>query len=405
MTSRDPLGPEAILRAMTEALPTQQKDDTTSVISSSYEALGLFVHACMTNLGFRLLGFDEDKKIGMGLPPTVPPQSSAPAPTQLLTQRTSPESECQSLAPRLPPSWNARFGSFSFVYAHTQSSMTFVVKVDRLGTKAAIRALAAGDERIHSLDLTARDYVSSAALPLRIPRATASDEEDRTNLPAALQDIFISPTRIRDLASLLKVSLVQKLVPALSKEGYEEERRPDPDDRAVAEDLEQVGRRAQPPPRPPQPRDMPDPARPYPFHDPLAALPPRRPMPAGDFPPPGFEDEYEINRPPRPLGGGMQPPGIGYDDLWPPGLGPHDPLRPSFGGGLPRPGGGGGMYPAFDDPLFGGRRGGGGGDPLDPQVPPGARYDDPTGGYGGLPRFGGGRPGASGGNNPFGDII
>ena len=90
--------------------------------------------------------------------------------------------------------------------------------------------------------------------------------------------------------------------------------------------------------------------------DPLAA-PPRRPIPAGDFPPPGFEDEYEINRPPRGGGGlmmpGRSPYGIGHDDLNPPGLGPHDPLRPSFvgGGGLPRPGGGsGGMHPTLDDP-------------------------------------------------------
>ncbi len=59
-----PVGAGAILQAMADALPTPEDGDTTSALSSSYEALGLFVHACMANLGFRLLGFDEDKKIG-----------------------------------------------------------------------------------------------------------------------------------------------------------------------------------------------------------------------------------------------------------------------------------------------------------------------------------------------------
>ncbi len=73
-----------------------------------------------------------------------------------------------------------------------------------------------------------------------------------------------------------------------------------------------------------------------------------------------------MNRPPRPgpgFGGGRNPVNIGENDLYPPGLGPHDPLRGSFGpgGGLPRPGGGGGMHPTFDDPMFGGGGAGQGG--------------------------------------------
>jgi hypothetical protein len=98
------------------------------------------------------------------------------------------------------------------------------------------------------------------------------------------------------------------------------------------------------------------------------AVPPRRPQPVGDFPPPDFEDEHQMLRPARGAPGfgegGRSPFNIGHDDLNPPGLGPHDPLRGSFvgGGGLPRPGGGG-MHPTFDDPLFGGRGGSSGFDP------------------------------------------
>lgn len=62
--SSNPLSPQNILRAMANALPTHEKGDTTSDLSSSAEAIALFAHACMVNLGFRLLGFNEDQKIG-----------------------------------------------------------------------------------------------------------------------------------------------------------------------------------------------------------------------------------------------------------------------------------------------------------------------------------------------------
>lgn len=292
--------------------------------------------------------------------------------------------------------------------------MHFVLKTDRLGAKTEIRGLAVGADNINRLELSARDYISQAALPLRIKLDPTTGAEDRSDLPASLQNVFISPTRIADLASLLKINIIQRLIPSLQKEGYQES----PDDRAAREDADRVGREGpsnQPRAPPTQPLD-PQPARPYPYDDPLAA-PPRRPFPAGDFPPPDFEDEFEINRPPRGGGGGLRMPGggspfnIGHDDLHPPGLGPHDPFRGSFvpGRGLPRPGGmGGGMHPTFDDPLFQGPRGGGGGGEggaFDPQAPPGARWD-PVGPGAGGPRFGGGR-GFGPGGSPFGggDII
>lgn len=285
--------------------------------------------------------------------------------------------------------------------------MHFVLKTDRLGPKVEIRGLAVGADRINRFELAPRDYVSNSALPLRITLHSETGEEDRADLSSKLQSVFISPERIADLASLLKINIVQRLVPALQKEGYEES----PDDRAAREDMERdarerAGNTARQPPQPQQPA-LPEPARPYPFNDPLAA-PPRRPVPPGEFAPPGFEDELEINRPPR-IGGALRMPdgrspfNIGHDDLHPPGLGPHDPLRGSFvpGGGLPRPGGmGGGMHPTFDDPLFGGR--GGGDEGYDPQAPPGARWDPVGPGGPRGPRFGGGGPGG----NPFGgDII
>ncbi|KAJ4352934.1 hypothetical protein N0V85_009623, partial [Neurospora sp. IMI 360204] len=318
-----PLSPDTILSNMAAALPTHAKDDTTSDLSSSLDAVALFVHAAMISVGFRLLGFSEDSK----------PEEQA---------------ECQSLAPRLPGTWNRSLSSHCFVYAHEQSSMRFVIRVDRMGSKIEIRGLGVGDERIARVEVTTRDFVSAAALPIRI---TISDdgkgEEDRSDLPEKLKKVFISDERIADLASLLKINIIQRLVPGLQKEGYQEE---NPDDRAPRQDADDAGRRAggsrNPPPMMPEP--MPQPAQPYPYpHD--LDPPARRPIPAGDFPPPDFEDEYEINRHPRGglpgLVGGPNPGGrsdYGRSDLYPAGLGPDDPIRGSFAppfGGLPRPGG------------------------------------------------------------------
>lgn len=64
----NPLSPERILQAMADALPTHAKDDTTSDLSSSAEAIALFTHACMRNLDFRLIGFNEDQKTGITSP-------------------------------------------------------------------------------------------------------------------------------------------------------------------------------------------------------------------------------------------------------------------------------------------------------------------------------------------------
>lgn len=390
MAPNNPLSPASIVARMAEALPTHDKDDTTSDLSSSLDAIALFTHACMATLDFKLVSLDEDDKTS---------------------------ADCANFAPRLPPTWSASLNSRNFVYSHIQSSMKFIIRVDRLGSKIEIRGLATGDERIARFDFTAREYISPSALPLRIPFVNQEDgtpAEDRgTNLHSKLQTLFISESRISDLASLFKISVIQKLAPSLIKEGYQE----DPDDRAARQDAESSARSGARP-HPFAPGRLPEPARPSPYPAPdNFAPPPPRPIPAGDFPPPGFEDEYEINRPPRGRlidltgRGGHNPYGIGGSDLYPAGLGPDDPLRSSFvPGRLPGQGPSGGMHPTFDDPLFQGPRGPGNPD-FDSQAPPGARWD--LIGPGGAPRFGGGRPGGRGfggagggfGSDSFGDII
>ena len=106
------------------------------------------------------------------------------------------EAELAQISPRLSEKWNASASSHSFLYAHSQSSMEYVIKVDRLGGKAEIRGIGLGDERISRFEITARDYISNSALPLRIT-LTDDGEEDRSDLEAKLKDVFISPHRIQ----------------------------------------------------------------------------------------------------------------------------------------------------------------------------------------------------------------
>jgi hypothetical protein len=268
--------------------------------------------------------------------------------------------------------------------------MEYLMKVSRLGGKALVFAVALPDDKTASFEVKVQDYVSDGSI---------KESASTSDINSAIKNVFISPGRVVDLGSLFKVNIIQKLAPGISKEGYEE---------TSTTTMEQPRRHdeTRPPQRDPLRDDRPEPARPYPFDDPLAA-PPRRPVPPGDFPPPDFEDEYEMNRPPRGLPGygGRRPLNIGERDLYPPGLGPHDPLRMGpGGGGLGGGGGGGGMHPTFDDPLFGGQ---GEGQTYDPRAPPGARYDpvgpgDVPPNLGGGRRFPGGRGGGNMGGNPFG---
>lgn len=73
MTGNSFFRPEALLADMATVLPTPQDGDTTSYLSSSLDAIALFVHSCMRTAGFRLLGFNEnrDSKIGT-LPGCIP---------------------------------------------------------------------------------------------------------------------------------------------------------------------------------------------------------------------------------------------------------------------------------------------------------------------------------------------
>ncbi|KAI9713494.1 MAG: hypothetical protein M1820_000876 [Bogoriella megaspora] len=394
----NPLSAGSLSSFMATSLPRDQDPQ----LKNPYEAVALAVHAGMLSVGFRLVGLGEDHKI-------------------------EAHSDAEKPQP-LPAQWNAS-STYSFRYAHSQSSMEYLVKVNRLGSKTVIMGMGLGDDKPYTFDVIAKDFISESSFP-STPLPPSASLEEATE---PLRNIFISPGRLTDLGSLLRIALIQKLIPSLHKEGYEEDSTSNQTTSQSStttnqrNDDQPPGRLPRPPTHDPLHDDplLPHPAQPHPLHDDPLRLPPRRPIPAGDFPPPDFEDEHQILRGPRRGGGpgGMFPPGgnIGEQDLYPPGLGPHDPIRGGVGPGLGGIGGGG-MHPTFDDPLFAGRRGGGSGafGGGGGAAPPGARYDpvgpgDAPMDRGRIPRGPGGGGGGFGGGmggppNPFsgygsGDFI
>ncbi|KAE9971317.1 hypothetical protein EG328_005735 [Venturia inaequalis] len=352
----NPFSAPSLAQTIAKSLPP----NASPQLKTPIEAIALAIHAGMLNVGFTLKSFGEQK---------IESQATEPQP--------------------LPTNWNAS-SSFDFRYSHPQSSMEYILKVHQMGSKVFVDGLAIGDDKRASFELVANDYISPGNLPATPVAGEVNDGSAKT-----IENIFISSGRLSDLGSLLKVSIIQKLAPSLQKEGYEES-----DSESLRE--HQNPRDPQRPAHDPLRYDPP-PARPRPFGD--TGLVPRRPFPDG-LEPPGFEDEHDILRGPRGgFPGGRNPLGIGHDDLYPPGMGPNDPFRPSFGPGLGgRGGGGGGMHPTFDDPLFGGNAGEG--IRGDPRAPGGARYDpvypgDPRGGPARFPGAGHEGPGGAP-HNPFG---
>ena len=357
-SSSQPLSAQSLIHYIASSLSA----NASPQLNSPSDSIAIACHAGMLAVGFRLIGLGEDHRIEA---------HSSPTDTQ-----------------PLPQEWNTST-SYAFRYKHSQSSMEYLLKVQRMGNKIQISGIGLGDDKIATFDITTKDYISDSALPAT-PVTTTTNTDDTAH---AIQTIFISPSRLTDLGSMLRVNVIQRLMPGLQKEGYEEsttQASTRQEERQRQEDDRQSRAPVYDPLREPY---MPEPARPRPL------VGPDVPRPTPDFAPPGFEDEHEILRPRggRPAGAF---PDYGYDDLYPQGLGPRDPLGgpvgPGYGGRRPL----GGMHPPGHP--FGGGQGGG----YDPQAPPGARYDPvgpdlggpPQGGMGGGPRrFGPGAP-----PNPFG---
>lgn len=250
--STNALSADALLEYVAESLP-ESSDGQTRILTDSYSSIAILCHACMLAVGFRLKGLGEDHQIGKNHGPQKIPISNAPPEAQSDSKDAQP----------LPKEWNDS-SSYAFRYSHPQSSMEYLLKINRLGSKALVFGVGLGDDKTASFEIKAQDYISEGSLK----------DDSPSDKKSALRNIFISNGRITDLASLMKANIIQKLAPGIQKAGYEEAQ-------AVTEQPRRHDEQ-RPPEYDPLRDDHPRPARPYPVDDPLAAAP-RRPHPPGDF--------------------------------------------------------------------------------------------------------------------------
>jgi len=87
--------------------------------------------------------------------------------------------------------------------------MQYVIKVSRMGIKTVILAMAIGVDKTVSLDIVTQDFTSAAFFPW-----TAGDRD--------VVGAYIGEHRVKELASLIKINILQKLISNINKEGYEE---------------------------------------------------------------------------------------------------------------------------------------------------------------------------------------
>ncbi|THV08683.1 hypothetical protein K435DRAFT_740978 [Dendrothele bispora CBS 962.96] len=291
----------ALISLLPTLLPSSDKK-----LSSPQDGLAALSHSILSALAFRLIAVDD----------------SSPA-----------SSDSNNV---LPLEWNKNGpGSYTFRYRHDQSSLEFIVKISKLGSRTLFNAIAAESDKATSLDLSTNDFVSPSAFPY---------DAGATETP--LVHCFISSNRVTDFVTQYKLKISQKLIPGLRKDGYTEE----VEEKFTTTDrdnTQQGPSAARPQPTQPQiPRY--DPNEEFPFQVP-SHLPPRNPLQIG---------RRDLDPIP---GGSFQPP-----SLFPPDSGDGmfvGPGHPIFGGRGP----GGGVVP----------RGPWGGDGFLPPMgaPPGARFD------------------------------
>ncbi|KAF8165204.1 PI31 proteasome regulator N-terminal-domain-containing protein [Crassisporium funariophilum] len=322
------LDPSAVLALLSTLLPEVSKS-----LASPQDAIAALLHAAFTALAFRLISVDEDS------------------------------SSLSSSGNVLPVGWNKDGpGHYTFKYKHDQSSLVFLVRLSKLGTRTLVNAIALESDKVATLDVSTNDFTSPSFYPHDLEASNASP----------LVHGFISSNRVSDLMSQFKLKIIQNLLPGLQKEGYTEVADATSTGTSSNAALLSQDQRS-PRPRPVTPPDAPDRYA----HYPPSAMP-RNPLEIGrrDL------DPFPTN------------------PFAPPSLFPH--------------GSGDGMYVGPDHPIFGfgrtdpsaERRPWGGDGFLPPMgAPPGARFD-PVGplfpGRNGLGR-GGRTPGAGNMRGPDND--
>ncbi|KAJ8657015.1 hypothetical protein O0I10_007349 [Lichtheimia ornata] len=301
--SNNSLDPASILHTLAQITP--------GTLQNPYDALAAATHAIMLSIGCKFAGLGDDAR-----------------------------QEGDGTVRALPQEWNSNGPHhYAFRYSHPQSSMTFVIKSIRLGDRWICHGIGIEDNKTATLDIVTSQFTSAAFFP-----------HDPSTSQEPLIHGFISTSQFQEFISLFKINILQRILPGLQKEGYDNS----------GSSSQQQQQQQQPPSSSsttqPQRRDPP-PFRPPLFEDPISADDPSSFDPSNPF-------------------------SVGRSDLEP------------MGGGLRMPGSGGGMFVGPEHPMFRARRDeeqspfSGEGPQRLPRgaVPPGARFDPitPTGGGAGM---------------------
>ncbi|WVF71666.1 hypothetical protein IAT40_006474 [Kwoniella sp. CBS 6097] len=392
----DPLSTNTLLSILPRLLP----GSTTSPLPNPADAVAALVHAIHTSLGFRLIqsqpqpqpqtqtpsqeanegrtGHDdrnawlsagadaEDIDVDDGASETttaVDPEAEQDQEQEQEQEQGNNTGGANVAENRLREGWNARGEeSYTFQCRHGQSSLSFRIRIGRMGGRVQVDAMAEdGEPRTISLVLS--DLVDTATFPIPSSATASTAPSSPSTSTSNIEELvkkngFKSAAKVKEFINKYKSEIIARLIPGLQVPGYTESSGSDPRNPPPSGS----GSRSQQPARP---------APPYP--DP--SLDPLRDLSARPY----------------------NPASIGRRDL--------DPL-PSVGGpGTFNPNrDGGGMYVDFNHPLFDSRRRGLGGNNPDFEgpggsiQPPGARWDP----VGPNPDFGGGFPGPGG--NPLGGM-
>ncbi|KAF9514158.1 hypothetical protein BS47DRAFT_1372370 [Hydnum rufescens UP504] len=337
--SSNALDPAAILTTIPTLLPEGDKQ-----LGHPQDAIAALLHAVMSILGFRLVGLDDSS-------------------SDVVYEKNVLPAEWKKTSPEL----------YALRYKHDQSSLIFLLKIVKLSKRLVIHGIALGDDKTTTLDVVIEDFTSASFYPYN----------GATNTSPLVHG-FISSARVNDLVGQYKIQILQRLLPSLRKEGYEEESvavtTSSPSASASSSAPAPLPFRPSPPSIPPNPDST---GQPFAFPRPNYG--PNNPLEIGrsDLEPLGGRNPFA----PPPL----FPGGSGSDGMF---LGPsqffRDRVEPRWGGD--------GFLPPMGAPP-GARF-----DPVGPFEPPraggGYRFPGPAGGGGRGRGFGpGGGGGAAGPDN------
>jgi len=136
-------------------------------LKTHHDALVLFIHALLLKSGFRLAN-----SLNSSETPTI----------------------------ELPDKWNEG-GVYTFTYKHLQSSLTFIIKCLSIEDKLLVHAMTKEDSTVRTLELKVSDYVY--------------DNVELHKYSSLFRDL-------QRLIGEVKVGIVNKIVPGITKPGYEQ---------------------------------------------------------------------------------------------------------------------------------------------------------------------------------------